>query len=309
MVLDRKLILSILLMLVLSMSACLAESSQIINIPEMDQGPQITPLPSPIPKKVLSVCLGEEPTSLFLYGDQSASARIIRQAIYDWTVSDPSLGAISALIEDIPSLENELVTVSQVDVFPGERIVNHIGNLTILANGTQYRPSGCYDPSCVETFEDQNSINMDQTIVEFKIQTDITWSDGTLISASDSVYSYQVAALIYGSGGPKKLRYSSSYQVGEDEEIRWAGLPGYLGVYSYLDLFFDPLPEHLWKNLTRDELLTSSQSVERPLAWGSYQVAEWVHGDHSQVSMPLYSASLVVRKKRWQLSSLENASW
>ncbi len=280
MVLERKLILSILLILVLSMSACLAESSQVINIPEKDQGPQFTPMPSPVPKKVLSVCLGEEPTSLFLYGDQSASARIIRQAIYDWTVSDPSLGAISALIEVIPSLENGLVTVSQVDVFPGERIVNHMGNLTILANGTQYRPSGCYDPSCVETFGEQNSITMDQTRVEFKIHSDITWSDGTLISASDSVYSYQVAALIYGTGGPKKLRYSSSYQVGEDEEISWTGLPGYLGVYSYPDLFFDPLPEHLWKNLTRDELLTSSQSVERPLAWGSYQIAEWAHGDH-----------------------------
>ncbi len=280
MVLERKIILSILLISVLSMSACLAESSQIINIPEKNQGTQVTPLPNPVPKKVLSVCLGEEPTSLFLYGDQSASARIIRQAIYDWTVSDPSLGAISALIEVVPSLENGLVTVSQVDVFPGERIVNHIGNLTILANGTQYRPSGCYDPSCLETFEDQNSITMDQTMVEFKIQSGITWSDGSPISASDSVYSYQVAALIYGSGGPKKLRYSSSYQVGEDEEIRWTGLPGYLGVYSYPDLFFDPLPEHLWKNLTRDELLTSSQSVERPLAWGSYQVADWVHGDH-----------------------------
>ena len=47
MVLERKLILSILLILVLSMSACLAESSQVINIPEKDQGPQVTPMPSP----------------------------------------------------------------------------------------------------------------------------------------------------------------------------------------------------------------------------------------------------------------------
>jgi len=280
MVLERKLLLIFLVILVLLMSACLAESSQIINIPDKDQGPQITPLPSPVPEKILSVCLGEEPTSLFLYGDQSASARIIRQAIYDWTVIDPSFGAISALIENIPSLDNELVTISQVDVFPGERIVNHKGNLTILANGIQYRPAGCYDPSCVETFEDQDSITMDQIRVEFNIRSGITWSDGTPISASDSVYSYQVAALIYGSGGPKKLRYSSSYQVGGDGEILWTGLPGYLGIISYPDLFFDPLPEHLWKNLTRDELLTSSQSVERPLAWGSYQVAEWVHGDH-----------------------------
>ncbi len=282
MVLKRKLILSLslALVLVLSITACQAESSRLIEIPEKDQGPQATPLPSPEPKKVLSICLGEEPSSLFLYGDQSTSARIIRQAIYDWTVADPTQGVVSALIEDIPSLENGLVVVSQVEVFPGERIVDHVGNLTILASGTQYRPSGCNGPSCVETFLDQDSITMDQIWVEFKIRAGITWADGTLIGASDSVYSYQVAALIYGSGGPKKLRFSASYQVGEDEIISWTGLPGYLGIYSYSDLFFDPLPEHLWMNLTRDELLTSSQSAERPLAWGSYQVADWVHGDH-----------------------------
>ena len=280
MVLKRKLNLSLLLGLVLLISACQAERAQVITIPVKDQGPQSTPLPSPVPQKVLSICLGEEPTSLFLYGDQSTSARIIRQAIYDWTVVDPAIGAISALLEDIPSLENGLVTISQVEVFPGETIVDSNGNLTILANGTDYRPSSCFEPACAETFEDHNSITMDQARIEFNIHAGVTWSDGTPISAADSVYSYQVASLIYGSGGPKKLRYSSGYQVGEDNRIFWTGLPGYLGIYSYPDLFFDPLPEHLWKNLTRDELLTSSQSAERPLAWGSYQIGEWVHGDH-----------------------------
>ena len=261
-------------------SACQAERAQVITIPEKDQGPQSTPLPSPVPQKVLSICLGEEPTSLFLYGDQSASARIIRQAIYDWTVVDPAIGVISGLLEDIPSMENGLVTISQVEVFPGEYIVDSKGNFTSLANGTHYRPSGCFEPACAETFDDQISITMDQVRVEFFIKAGISWADGTAISASDSVYSYQVASLIYGSGGPKKLRYSSDYQVGEDDRIFWTGLPGYLGIYSYPDLFFDPLPEHLWKNLTRDELLTSTQSTERPLAWGTYQIAEWVHGDH-----------------------------
>jgi peptide/nickel transport system substrate-binding protein len=280
MVLKRNLILSFLLGLILLISACQAETAQVITIPEKDQGPQSTPLPSPVPEKVLSICLGEEPRSLFLYGDQSTSARIIRQAIYDWVVIDPALGAVSALIEEIPSQENGLVSVSPVEVFPGDRIVDHLGNLTILANGIQYRPSGCFDPSCVETFEDQDSVTMDQVVVDFNIKDGISWSDGMYIGAADSVYSYQVAELIYGSGGPKKLRYSSAYQIGEGDQISWIGLPGYFGIYSYGDLFFDPLPEHLWKNLTRDELLTSTQSAERPLSWGLYQVADWVRGDH-----------------------------
>jgi len=280
MVLKRRLILSIILALGLYVSACQADISQSITIPEKDQGTQSTPLPSPVPEKVLSICLGEEPRSLFLYGDQSASARIIRQAIYDWVVPDPDLGAISALIEDIPSQENGLVRVLPIEVFPGERIVDHMGNLTVLANGIQYRPSGCFEPSCVETFDVQESVIMDQVQVDFNIKEGINWSDGTPVSAADSIYSYQVASLIYGSGGPKKLRNSSSYQIEENDQISWTGLPGYFGIYSYADLFFDPLPEHLWKNLTRDELLTSSQSAERPLPWGSYQVADWVRGDH-----------------------------
>ena len=280
MVLKSKILLLILLVLVLSISACQADSSQLIHIPEKNGGPKTTPIPSPVPQKVLSICLGEEPASLFLYGDQSTSARIIRQSIYDWTVTDPAVGVVSALIKDIPSLENSLVTISQVEVFAGERIIDHLGNLTILANGTQYRPSGCFQPSCVETFENQTSITMDQTRVVFELHPGIAWSDGTPISSSDSVYSYQVADLIYGSGGPKKLRYSSNYEIGEDDRINWSGLPGYQGIFSYPDLFFDPLPEHLWKNLTRNELLSSSQSTERPLAWGSYQVTEWVRGDH-----------------------------
>lgn len=280
MVLDRKLSFSLILVLVLLISACQAGNPLLINIPEKGQDPQLTPLPSPVSQKVLSICLGEEPTSLFLYGDQSTSARTIRQAIYDWTVADPAVGLISALLVDAPSLENGLVTVSPVQVFAGETIIDHLGNLTILANGTRYRPSGCHQPSCVETFENQSSIAMDQTRVDFEIKPGIAWSDGTPISTADSIFSYQVADLIYSNGGPKKLRYSSSYEVGEDNMISWIGLPGYLGIQSYQDLFFDPLPEHLWKNLTREELLTSYQSTERPLAWGSYQIVEWIRGDH-----------------------------
>lgn len=279
MVLRHKRLLSILLLSVILISSCQAGSSQLVEIPDKDQSPFSTLVPSPEPQKVLSICLGEEPRSLFLYGDQSSSARIIRQAIYNWTVDD-NLNYISAILDGVPSQENGQVTVTEVEVFPGQSIVDRDGNLTILAGGTEYRPSGCHDSSCADTYNDQISVLMDQVQVEFNLLPGISWSDGTLISPADSIYSYQVASLVYGTGGPGKLRYSSSYQLGEDGEIYWTGLPGYLGIISYGELFFDPLPEHLWLNLGREELLTSSQSTMRPLAWGLYQVLEWVHGDH-----------------------------
>ncbi len=279
MVLKRKLFLVILLVIILLLSACQAGGSNLVDIPAKDQGFIPTSLPSPVPQKVLSVCLGEEPQSLFIYGDLSTSARIIRQALYDWTIDD-DLNAVSALLNGIPSQNNGQVIISEIEVFPGERIVNNNGNLTILANGTEYRPSGCYDGSCAEVFENQDSILMDQVSVGFELRSGVLWSDGTEVSGADSVYSYQVASLIYGQGGPKKLRFSSGYEVGEDGEVSWTGLPGYLGIQSYGELFFDPLPEHIWLNLDREELLSSSQSTIFPLAWGAYQVQEWVQGDH-----------------------------
>jgi len=51
--------------------------------------PSETPRPTPAatvtpaPPRVLSVCLGQEPASLFLYGDTTSSAQSVRQAIYD----------------------------------------------------------------------------------------------------------------------------------------------------------------------------------------------------------------------------------
>jgi peptide/nickel transport system substrate-binding protein len=280
MVLKSKLIPSFLLIVVLLTSACQAVSARLIDIPEKDQGPLVTPVPSPVAKKVLSICLGEEPASLFLYGDQSTSARIIRQAIYDMTAAVPGLPVVSNLLEEIPSAENGLVSVVQVEVPAGAHIVDDNGNLTLLANGIRYRPSGCTDPACAEVFGEQETITMDQVRIEFPMTPGVSWADGTPLTSADSIFSYQVASLIYGPGGPKKLRYAASYQIGEEGGLYWTGLPGYLGVYSYADLFFEPLPEHRWKNLTKDELLTSSQSTERPLAWGRYQVMEWARGDH-----------------------------
>jgi peptide/nickel transport system substrate-binding protein len=299
MVLKRKSFL-LLLIIILLISACQAGRSHQVDIPAKDQGLIPTSLPSPVPQKVLSICLGEEPRSLFIYGDLSTSARIIRQALYDWTI-DEDLNAVSALLNEIPSQENGQVILSEIEVFPGERLVDTQGNLTILANGTKYRPSGCSDDSCAEVFENQDSIIMDQVRIEYKLISGISWSDGTAIDSADSVFSYQVASLIYGQGGPKKLRFSSGYEAGEDGEIYWMGLPGYQGIQSYGDLFFDPLPEHIWLNLDREELLSSFQSTIFPLAWGAYQVKEWVQGDHitlipndlnyqAQDGMPFYDA-------------------
>ena len=74
MVLNSRTFLSPILALVFLLAACGVEGNQApqIPIPNPDQDSPGS-LPSPVPEKVLSICLGAEPESLFLYGDQSSA--------------------------------------------------------------------------------------------------------------------------------------------------------------------------------------------------------------------------------------------
>lgn len=210
MVLNRTKILTALILVILILTACSARENLIVEIPAERDVPLPTVLPTPVPKNVLSICIGDEPGSLFLYGDQSLSARIIRQAIYDWTADESQSVIYSAVIAEVPTLANGLVTRTEVEVFDGERIVDANGNLTILSRGTEFRPAGCADPGCWETFDQTGSVTMDRVSVEFPLTADLTWSDGTPVTTEDSILSYRAAALIYGARGPGKLQYSAS---------------------------------------------------------------------------------------------------
>lgn len=281
MVLTRRLILTIFLAAVIGLAACSPEGLNDLELPQEDQAVlDPTPLPSPIPPRVLSICLGKEPESLFLYGDLSESAEIIRQAIYDGPMDQIDFKFQPVILEEIPSRENGLVSISQVEVLPGQRLVDAHGNSTILTSGVEIRPSGCSSSECWEVFEDQSSIFLDQVSVRFSIIDGILWSDGTPIKPEDSLFSYQAAGKVYGSKGPAKLRYAADYQVLDEGELQWTGLPGYLGIHDYAELFFTPLPEHLWATYTREELLTSPQTTLSPLGWGPYRSLEWIRGDH-----------------------------
>ncbi len=281
MVLKRQFILAIILASLIGLTSCSPEGLSVFDIPgDVQSDPEPTTFPTPDPPSILSVCLGREPGSLFLYGDLSVSAEIIRQAIYDGPVDQVGFVFQPIILDDLPSQENGGVSVNQVEVFPGQGLVDTQGNITLLAPGVEYRPAGCYSPDCWEIYQDQASVYLDQVSVQFSIMAGIRWSDGAPLTPEDSLFSYQVAKEIYGPRGPAKLRFAADYQVLEEGDLQWTGLPGYLGIYDYAELFFTPLPGHLWANYTREELLTSPQTTITPLGWGPYRSLEWLRGDH-----------------------------
>lgn len=281
MVLKRSFLVYSLILFILILGACSAdgEGSQLFS-PKKSQVIESAPIPTPAPPQVLSICLGEEPSSLFLYGDLSTSANIIRQTIYDNPVDQVNFQQSSVLLEQIPSLENELVSIAEVEVFPGDRMVDARGNITVLASGVTYRPFGCTSSGCWQVYENQESILLDQVEIVFLTETGLLWADGAPLTPADSIFSYQIALQIYGYTGPAKTRFTSTYELTDEDVINWKGLPGFKGIYDYSDFFFSPLPEHRWSNFSREEFLTSAQTTQKPLAWGAYRVIEWVRGDH-----------------------------
>lgn len=281
MVLKRVYFLVLIFISLILLPACKEEGIQVLEIPQSSREDDLPEQPpTPVPERTLSICLGDEPDSLFLYGDQSYSAVIIRQAIYDSPVDKVDFQYSSSLLEEIPSQSNGLVAVVPLEVYPGEKIVDSKGNITILASGVEYRPADCSAPDCLETYQNQSPVILDQVEIRFPIKSGINWTDGNQLTAVDSEFSFRTAQELFGSRGPRSIRYTASYEAVDARTILWKGVPGFLGIYSYPEYFFPPLPQHLLAELAMDEMLTSEGTTRQPLSWGPYRITDWVLGDH-----------------------------
>lgn len=240
-------------------------------------------LPVPAEPRVLTVCLGQEPASLFLYGDSSQSARAVRQAIYDGPLDIPAYEPVPVILETLPTLAGGDVRFEPVTVQPGQGLVDSAGMQVSLAEGVRYFPAGCADAGCAVVYSGQEPVQVDQQVVLFRLRPGLTWSDGTRLGADDSVYSYEVAKALYPRARPDLIARTSSYQALDETSVEWRGAPGFR--YSgYLAGFFTPLPRHAWGDIPAQDLLSAESSTRKPLGWGAYQIDEWTAGDHITLS-------------------------
>ncbi|MBN1147131.1 MAG: peptide ABC transporter substrate-binding protein [Anaerolineales bacterium] len=242
-----------------------------------------TPAPTPLPPRVLTICLGQEPTSLFLYGDVSLAARSVRQAIYDgpYDVVDYQLSPV--ILERMPNLASGEAAFEPITIEAGNLIVNGDGELVNLVENVSYRPAGCMDASCAATYSGQGAVQMDQQVVRFKLRLGVQWSDGAPLTADDSVFSFEVAKSLYPRARAELIAYTASYQVEDDLTVVWRGTPGYRNA-GYAANFFTPLPRHAWGDLPAESLLDADISTRTPLGWGPYVIDEWTPGDHISLS-------------------------
>lgn len=247
--------------------------------------PTATPLPSPTPTpkpRVLTICLGAEPDSLYLYGDDSHAAQVARTAIYDGPIDTVGYTYRPVIFDKLPSLADGDAAITAVSVETGAQIVDANGDVVKLATGTRVHPSGCRADDCVVTFDGQ-PLTMDQIQATFTLKPGLRWSDGEPLTAQDSVYSFDLARHANTPNWKWLELRTSSYTALDDRTVVWTGLPGFLDP-AYTTAFWTPLPIHAWSEYTPAEMLTQDAVIRTPLSYGPYIIDAWTPGHSIRLS-------------------------
>jgi peptide/nickel transport system substrate-binding protein len=139
--------------------------------------------------RTLTICLGYEPESFYLYAATSQAARDVLQAIYDGPFDTIDGKTVPVILTALPT-----VSTTPVSVQAGEQVVDTQGKVVKLQKNTQVFPSGCHEAACAITWDGSSALQLDQPSATFQLKEAITWSDGQPLTAEDSVYSFQLAS-------------------------------------------------------------------------------------------------------------------
>jgi peptide/nickel transport system substrate-binding protein len=248
-----------------------------------------TPPTPTTPPRRLTICMAEEPETLFIYGGDSLAQRHVLQAIYDGPIDRVGYEYQPVILEKVPSLAEGDAVIEPVAAAAGDLVVNSTGQLVRLDLGELVRPHGCASSACAVAW-DGSALELSQLSATFTILPDIKWSDGTPLTAADSVFSYQTAVQCESDSGNcggfglsnrtgwEMLPRTASYTAIDDRSVRWTGVPGFLDP-NYQANFFIPLPEQQLAHFALDDLFSAPEASRQPLGWGPYAIQDWIPGE------------------------------
>jgi peptide/nickel transport system substrate-binding protein len=199
-------------------------------------------------------------------------------------INDGPIDAVSyeyqpVILTKIPSLADGDAQIAAVSVKAGTVVVDAAGNSAPLAQGMRVRPASCRGDACTITYDGISNLQMDQMIVTFHLRSDLTWSDGTPVTADDSVYGYQIADATLPPGRRFLEDHTQTYEAADASSTQWWGLPGYLDA-SFITNVWAPAPKHIWSEFKAEDLPQVDVAARSPIGWGPYSVEEWLAGDH-----------------------------
>ena len=242
----------------------------------------VTPPPSPTTppeSRSLAICLGQEPNTLYPLGELNAAARSVLAAVNDGPIDMVGYDYQPVAITRLPSFENGDAEIVSTPVQAGGQVVDADGNLVALANGTRVRPAGCRGDDCVITYDGSSPLEMDQMVVNFSLRPDLTWADGTPVTADDSVYAFTLASDPNAVVKSFLAERTQIYEAADPQTIQWWGKPGFIDP-AYFTNIWPPAPKHLWGDFSAADLPNIDIASRSPIGWGPYMIEEWIEGDH-----------------------------
>lgn len=290
----RSRILSMVLIVAVTMAACLWLPSGGAEEPPVQPTlpftlATLTPAftPTALPTRVLSVCIGEEPNTLYPLGEPNAAARSVLAAIYDAPFDTVGYGYKPGVLQKIPSLQGDDAQVNPLSVRAGDTVINAAGEKTLLGAGTRVRPAGCRNDTCAITYDGASTITMDQMFVQFKFVEGLKWSDGTPVTADDSVYAFTLAGQADTPGSKYIHERTKSYESADELTTQWFGLPGFVDPTYFTNVWM-PLPQKVWGQFAAKDLLVMDVSNRAPMGYGAYTVEAWESGAVRLKKNPYY---------------------
>jgi peptide/nickel transport system substrate-binding protein len=247
------------------------------SLPAFSATASTEPSQTPEPR-TLTICLGAEPDTLFIYNSSMLVANSVRQAIYDGPIDRLSYGFQPGILEKLPSLEDGDARIQSVSVQPGDEVVDNNGDVVKLVEGQFVKPYGCNRNACAVIF-DGEVLEMSQLTADFTLLAGLHWSDGESLTAEDAVFGYEIAQHCDEYAGDlcpynSLVERTADFIAIDQRTARWSGLPGFMDPH-YMTNFFHPLPKHQLSNIPIEQMAEAEETASRPMGWGPYMIEKW----------------------------------
>ena len=281
----------ILLLSVFILSIAITACGLFFSQPEATATPSESPTPLPTATAVpsaLTVCLGQEPNTLYQFGGPNTAALSVLASINDGPIDTVEYEYQPVILTQLPSLENGDAQIVSTPIQSGTQIVDADGNLAVLELGTRVHPAGCRADDCIITYDATTELEMDQMIVNFHLRPNLTWADGTPLTSDDSVYAFTLASDPSSIADTFLIDRTQTYEATDELTLQWWGKPGFID-QTYFTNFWAPAPKHLWSQFSAAQLPTLDIASRSPVGWGPYMIQEWSVNDHiTLIKNPYY---------------------
>jgi len=136
-----KWVLMLLVMIVLAGLVGCKATTKLTPIPT-GQSEQTTPELQPSataetePQKILTICMAEEPQSLYIYdGRQNGVKWNVLASIYDGPIDRENSKLVPVILENIPTVDNGGINLEPLIVTPGQQVIDANGEIHAFREG------------------------------------------------------------------------------------------------------------------------------------------------------------------------------